>query len=278
MPTATPVARTFTFTAIADSYVLSSQSNAKYGTSKTLRVDLSPIARTYLRFNVQGLVDPVTSATLYVYATSTSSSGYQVAESDNSWTEAGLTYNNAPAVGPPMSSSGAIGKNTWTMAAIPILIVKNGPVNLAMVTNQDIDMRFVSREGSQKPKLVVTTGIQAASAQAAAAASAAAIAGDTAGDTAGDSASDSDGDGLNDADESRYGADRDNPDSDGDGLPDLWEIERGLNPQLGTGADGAEGDPDGDGVANLVEFKEGSPRWEDPAASSDQLYLPLIDR
>jgi hypothetical protein len=68
------------------------------------------------------------------------------------------------------------------------------------------------------------------------------------------------------------------PDSDGDGLPDLWEVETGLEPRSGVGADGAQGDPDGDGVVNLAEFSQQTAPTKDPAASSDQLYLPLINR
>jgi hypothetical protein len=268
--TATSVAasKTFTFPAAADTYVVSSQRTSNYGTSKTLRVDLSPIAHNYLRFTVQGLVDPVISATLYVYATTSSSTGYQVGGvSDNSWTETGLTYSNAPAIGTPVGSSGAFAKSTWTKANIPAQLVKNGPVNLAIVTNNDIDMRFNSREGTKRPSLVVTTGMQAASGQVSALASAAPTV-----------TVDSDGDGLSDADESQNGTDRAKPDSDGDGLPDLWEVEMGLNPRSGVGASGAQGDPDGDGVANRAEFNQQSNPGEDQATSSEPLYLPLINR
>jgi hypothetical protein len=64
-----------------------------YGTSTTLRTDNSPDLNSYLRFDVQGLTGSVTSATLGIYANSSSSVGYDLyAVTDNTWTETGITY------------------------------------------------------------------------------------------------------------------------------------------------------------------------------------------
>ena len=84
------------FTPVADSYVNQSLPTTNYGTSTQLRVDGSPFVRSYLRFNVQNLSGRVTRATLRIYANSAASSGC-VANivGDNTWTETGLTYNNA---------------------------------------------------------------------------------------------------------------------------------------------------------------------------------------
>jgi hypothetical protein len=43
-------------------------------------------------------------------------------------------------------------------------------------------------------------------------------------------------------------------DGDRDGLPTPWEVQFGLNPDVGSGADGADGDPDGDGKSNREEL------------------------
>ena len=257
-PTGVATTNTYTFTAIADSYVLATYPDTNYGSSVQLRVDGSPLTRSYLRFDVQGLVNPVASAQLYVYANSGSSGGYQVGGvADNTWTEPGLTYNNAPPVGPAVSSSGAFASNTWTTAGATALVGGSGTVNLALGGINSTAISFSSRQGAHPPLLVVTTGAQGTAGQAAApaqlplgpaAASQGAIANnrDSAGNT------DNDGDGLSDADELANGTAINNSDTDGDGLPDLWEVEAGLNPLSALGADGAQGDPDGDGVTNLA--------------------------
>ncbi len=69
---------------------------------------------------------------------------------------------------------------------------------------------------------------------------------------------DSDGDGLNDADETAWGYDRDDSDTDDDGLPDGWEHDNGLDPASAAGENGAEGDGDGDGFTNLQEYQNGT--------------------
>ena len=279
MPTPTPTtgatpvsaSNTFTFTAAADSYVVSTDPSANFGNSVQLRVDGSPTARSYLRFNVQGLVDPVANARLNVYANSGSSSGYQVGGvSDNNWTETGLTYNNAPAVGAAVGSSGAIASNTWTRADVTALVGSNGTVNLAMGGTNDTAISFSSGEGANPPLLVVTTGVQGAEGIAAAPQTTLAES------TASGLSVDTDSDGLRDADELANSTDISMPDTDGDGLPDFWEVETGLNPLSADGADGAQGDPDGDGVVNLDELSRQTDPWEAGGTSSQHLFLPLI--
>jgi hypothetical protein len=273
-PVPTPVASssTFTFTATADTNVRSMYPQSNYGNSLQLRVDGSPISHSYLRFDVQGLVDPVTNATLYVYAASGSSRGYQVGGvSDNSWTESELTYDNAPAVGASVGSSGAIATNSWTAVDVTALVGGNGSVDLAMGRTSDVGVTFSSREGEQPPLLVVTTGVPGTAGAASAPAPAAQ-------EPVGSGPFvDSDGDGLSDADEVQNGTDSGKPDSDGDGLPDLWEVENGLNPRTAAGADGAQGDPDGDGVLNLTEFRVQTDPWEPDDTSDQHLFLPFVE-
>ena len=107
--------------------------DADPGESVKLHVDGAPVARSYLRFNLQGLADPVVSAQLYVYASSGSSTGFQVnALSDNSWTEGGITYANAPAPGTLVANSGPFARNDWKAVDVTALVRGNGPINLAL--------------------------------------------------------------------------------------------------------------------------------------------------
>jgi hypothetical protein len=92
---------TYTFPAIADSYVAADFSSTNYGLSGTLKADASPDYRSYLRFNVNDISGNVLNATLRLYTTSSSSTGVQVQRlAAQSWEESSITYTNAPAVGP----------------------------------------------------------------------------------------------------------------------------------------------------------------------------------
>ena len=54
---------------------------------------MPPDLNSYLRFDVQGLSGSITSATLRIYANSSSSLGYDLyAVTDNTWTETDITY------------------------------------------------------------------------------------------------------------------------------------------------------------------------------------------
>jgi hypothetical protein len=60
---------------VADAYVSAAAPTANYGTLSALRVDGSPIVRSYLRFTVSGLSGTVSKETLRIYANSAQSPG-----------------------------------------------------------------------------------------------------------------------------------------------------------------------------------------------------------
>ncbi len=153
----TSVSSSFIFIAGADSYVDSSNPATNYGSATTLRVDGSPDVRSYLRFNLQGLAGSVTKATLRVYANSPASAGYDVhSVSDNTWLESAITYNNAPAIGTVLGSSGSVSGGTWTNVDITPYITGNGTYNLALTTAGSTAISLASREsGTNAPQLVV---------------------------------------------------------------------------------------------------------------------------
>jgi RHS repeat-associated protein len=147
-----------TFTAIADAYVAGDATTTNYGTATTLRADNSPDLNSYLRFHVQGLTGSVTSATLRIYANSGSSVGYDAyAVTDNTWTETGITYGNAPALGSQLGSSGTFSANSWTTVDVTSYITGNGTYNLAFSTASNTNINFSSREGANAPELVIVT-------------------------------------------------------------------------------------------------------------------------
>ena len=138
-------AATTTFTPVADSYVDSANPTVNYGAQTQLRVDASPTMESYLRFNVQGLAGSVITATLRIYANNTQSTGYSVKQvANNIWTETGITYNNAPAIGDPIGSSGPVTGGTWMSVDVTTYITGNGTFSVALRTSNS-DLTLASR-------------------------------------------------------------------------------------------------------------------------------------
>jgi hypothetical protein len=124
-----------------------------------LRADGSPEKRSYLRFEVAGLSGPVARARLRLFATTSHSVGYDIrGVAENGWDEGTINFNNAPAVGSIVASSGSFNSGTWTEVDITPLINGNGTVSLAFTTAHGTAMNLASREtGATAPQLVIET-------------------------------------------------------------------------------------------------------------------------
>jgi beta-glucanase (GH16 family) len=152
-------AQTATFTPVADSFVDSSYPSSTFGTESTLKVDASPAVHSYLRFNVQ--LPPgatITAATLKLYTTYESTTrGFYVARvSSNSWSEASLSYDNAPALGPQLGSSGSWSAPGYKGVRLPVSAVAAGLNSFGVGTTSSYSKSFHSREGANRPKLIVS--------------------------------------------------------------------------------------------------------------------------
>jgi hypothetical protein len=163
---AIPLATPITFKATADAYVLKTSPGSNYGTATNLRVDSSPITRSYLRFVVSGLASgTVQSAILRIYAKSANTTGFSVhSVTNNTWTETGITYTNSPAIGSVISSSKPFVAGAWVSVDITTFIKGNGTYNLAIDSTNITNTSLGSREsGANSPQLVVTLASQASS-------------------------------------------------------------------------------------------------------------------
>jgi chitodextrinase len=150
---------TFTFVAAADAYINEPSPTTNYGSATTLRADASPVVRSYLRFNVQGLSRTVTRATLRIFANNSSSAGYQVRSvTDNAWSEYAVNHSNMPAIGNVSGTSGPFGAGVWTTVDITSLIAGNGTFSFALTTTSNTAFSLASRETSANaPQLVIET-------------------------------------------------------------------------------------------------------------------------
>jgi hypothetical protein len=124
-----------------------------------VRVDGSPIVRSYLRFNVQGLSGTVNRVTLRIFANSASSSSLVASGvSNNTWTETTINYNNAPLIGSSLGSSSPVTAGAWISIDITAYVTGNGTYNLALTTPGSTAISLASREsGANAPQLVIET-------------------------------------------------------------------------------------------------------------------------
>lgn len=151
---------TYIFTPVADAYVSSSNAGTNYGLSAALNADASPDVHGYLRFHVADVVGTITKATLKLYSSSSSSTGYQVRSlTSSAWEENLINYANAPALGPVAVSSGSFSSGAWVSPDVTSLIPGNGTFDLAVTTSSTTAMSFRSRDASANwPQLVIQTG------------------------------------------------------------------------------------------------------------------------
>jgi len=150
---------TYTFNPVADAYVAGDFATTNYGNSAMLKADTSPSFQSYLRFNIGDVKGTVTKATLRLYTTSSSATGYQVKRiTDQTWEEGIITYANAPALGSLIGSSANFAAGNWTSVDVTSLITGNRIYDLALTTTSTVTLNFNSRDASQnQPQLIIQT-------------------------------------------------------------------------------------------------------------------------
>jgi hypothetical protein len=154
MRTQNPAARSFVAT--ADSWVDASQASTNFGSSAQLRVDGTPVVRSYLKFTVGGTSGNVGRAVLWIYANSSQSTGFDVySVPDTTWTEAGLTNANAPVFGPQLGSSGKVAVGTWLSVDVTSAVDGDGTFSLGLSTASATALSLGSRHGVKSPYLLV---------------------------------------------------------------------------------------------------------------------------
>jgi hypothetical protein len=143
----------------ADARVEEAHQGTNYGTSH-LRTDGGGDldVESYMRFSVGGFLGRITSAKLRVRATTATVDGPALYTTSNGWSEDAITWSNRPArTSTAIEDKGAIAANTWVEYDVTPFVRSNGTFNFALATSSSDDVNFASREGTFKPKLVVTT-------------------------------------------------------------------------------------------------------------------------
>jgi hypothetical protein len=155
---------TLTFRATADARVEEASPAANRGTSSTLRTDGGgdPDVESYLRFEVQGVTRPVTSARLRLRTASDTADG--PAAFATGWTsaETALTWQNRPArTSAAMDDKGRIANSAWVEFDVTPSLAGDGTYGFVLATQASDGIDFRSREysdASRRPELVLTLG------------------------------------------------------------------------------------------------------------------------
>jgi len=153
-----PRPETLVFVPVADAYVNSSSPSKSYGSLSVLRADGSPVLRSYLRFNIQGVSGTVIAAELRVFVETSQAVGHDVHVSpNNAWQETTLTYENAPAFGDSLGFSGPLLAGTYSSVPVTGQVPRNGEVTFVLTTSSTSAVRYSSRENLATPPILVVT-------------------------------------------------------------------------------------------------------------------------
>jgi hypothetical protein len=151
--------------ATADTYVQDTAPTTNFGTATQLKVDSSPVLRTFLKFTVSGLTEPVTSAKLRIHTADTNKASSNVggtfgSVSDTTWSETAVTWDNKPAIGATLGNLGSVSRNTWYEIDVTSAVTGNDTYSFGVTSPSTNDAIYDSREtGANAPQLVVTTGV-----------------------------------------------------------------------------------------------------------------------
>lgn len=158
-------AGTQTFTASADTYVQADRPTENFGTSTRWSVEGRPNIWRHglVRFNAAiPTGEKVTSAKVRAYSEGGVSAGecVDIYQTTGGWTEAGVTWNNAPARGTWQSKACGFATGQWVEWDVTKAIGAGGAVSFKLETGAQRWAGFKSRQATNtalRPQLVLTT-------------------------------------------------------------------------------------------------------------------------
>jgi hypothetical protein len=159
-----------TFTPIHDAYTKSSMPTSSYGASSLLRVRKSSTdnMNSYLKFDVTGIV-AVQRATLRLYVTDDGNDAGKLYLVSNTfkgtstpWKQSTLNWNNAPEItGTALSAVGSVTVGNWIEFDVTSAMRSNGVYSFALTNASSNTVGFSSREGANRPQLVIEGTVNA---------------------------------------------------------------------------------------------------------------------
>lgn len=150
-----------TFAPTEDAYVRNDMPTSNFGSSSTIQTDNSPVKQSLLKFDVNGIAGrQILSIKLRLFCTNESSAGGRFhSVPTNSWTEASVNWNNAPAHDPAiLASLGAVAKSTWYEVDLTSAITGDGVYSFKTTSTSSNGVYYTSSEGTAgfRPELRIT--------------------------------------------------------------------------------------------------------------------------
>jgi acid phosphatase type 7 len=162
MPTPTPSV-VMTLTAAADTYISQENPTTDYGSATALRTDVTPTIRSYLRFDLPALPEPIRRARLHLFVNSQVALGYEVRTlTTTTWSETELVFDNAPPPGYVVGTSGPVEQQNWSVVDVTNGITtgstESGSVGFVLANLNNSAISYASRETVTPPTLVLELG------------------------------------------------------------------------------------------------------------------------
>ena len=167
---------TLSFLPTDDAYVRASSPAGNFGSASALRMRQtnSETIAIYLKFVVAGLNGAVQNAKLRLYVTDAGNDGGAAYSVSNNylgtttvWVQSGLNWNNAPEIsGTALSSVGNVSVDSWVEFDVTTAILSNGIYSFGLKNNSSDVVYYTSKEGANKPDLVIQASSSAPAARA----------------------------------------------------------------------------------------------------------------
>ena len=157
-----------TFNPTDDALVKSAWADRSYGDQNHIRLrDHASGYRSYVKFDVNGIAEPVTRATLRLYVVDPSRDGgtvYSVSNmhqgTNTAWTQNELTWNNAPLLPSTyLDSVGEVFDGTWVEFDVTAAVSGNGTHSFGLSSASGNSVIYSSAEGNCPPQLVIESDV-----------------------------------------------------------------------------------------------------------------------
>ena len=145
------------FTPVADTYVSTAHPDANYGSEPTLRADATPKIRSYLRFRITEVSGRIVGAKLRLWSQTGDLTGYSVHPVSSGWDERDTTSRSRPTADVPVARSGPFGPASWSSVDVARLLEDAREISFVVTTRSSQTITFASREGDNRPQLVIWT-------------------------------------------------------------------------------------------------------------------------
>jgi hypothetical protein len=143
----------------ADAYTSQAKPTSNYGRTALVKLDRDPRQLGYFRFKPR-FSGTVTKATLRIFTTTSSGTGFDIFRAGSSWREPTINRANAPARRTPrLARSGAFSRHRWLALDVTRAVSHGGPVTFVLRTASRRGLAVAARE-YPKPRaarLVLTT-------------------------------------------------------------------------------------------------------------------------